>query len=72
MMEQVRLCTVCPTENWLATSMNHTQGWMIALNMLLSCFREKMPGEDRDTVLTLPQRFRLNYFPSSFQEPEFL
>ena len=27
MMEQVRLCAVWPTENWLGSSMNHIQGW---------------------------------------------
>ena len=27
MMEQVRLCAVWPTENWLASSLNHIQGW---------------------------------------------
>ena len=27
-MEQVRLCAVLPTENWLASSMNHIQGRM--------------------------------------------
>ena len=43
MMEQVWLCTVCPMENWHGSSMNHIQGWLNDLNMLLSCFREKMP-----------------------------
>ena len=28
MMEQVRLCAVWPTENWLGNSINHIQGWM--------------------------------------------
>ena len=28
MMEQVRLYTVWPKENWLGSSMNHIQGWM--------------------------------------------
>ena len=28
MMEQIRLCTVWPTENWLGSSMNHIQGWV--------------------------------------------
>ena len=28
-MEQVRLCAVWPTENWLGSSRNHMQGWMI-------------------------------------------
>ena len=28
MREQVRLCAVWPTENWLGSSMNHIQGWM--------------------------------------------
>ena len=28
MMEQVRLCAVWSTENWLGSSMNHIQGWM--------------------------------------------
>ena len=29
MMEQVRLCAVLPTENWLGSSLNHIQGyWM--------------------------------------------
>ena len=27
-MEQVRLCTVWPMDNWLGSSMNHIQGWM--------------------------------------------
>ena len=27
-MEQVRLCAVWPTENWLGSSLNHMQGWM--------------------------------------------
>ena len=27
-MEQVRLCAVLSTENWLDSSMNHMQGWM--------------------------------------------
>ena len=27
MMEQVRLCAVWPTENWLGSSINHIQGW---------------------------------------------
>ena len=27
-MEQVRLCAVWPTENWLASSMNHIQVWV--------------------------------------------
>ena len=44
MMEQVMLCTVRPAENWLGSSMNHIQGWMNDLNMLLSCFRTKMSG----------------------------
>ena len=26
-LEQVRLCAVWPTENWLGYSMNHIQGW---------------------------------------------
>ena len=26
-MEQVRLCAVWPTENWLGSSLNHIQGW---------------------------------------------
>ena len=28
MTEQVRLCAVWPTENWLGFCMNHLQGWM--------------------------------------------
>ena len=28
MKEQVRLCAVWPTENWLGSSMNHIQDWM--------------------------------------------
>ena len=28
MMEQVRLCGVWATENWLGSSMNQIQGWM--------------------------------------------
>ena len=28
MTEQVRLCAVWPTENWLGFCMNHIQGWM--------------------------------------------
>ena len=28
-MEQVRLCAVWPTENWLDSSMNHILGWKI-------------------------------------------
>ena len=28
MMEQARLCSVWPTENWIGSSMNHIQGWM--------------------------------------------
>ena len=27
MMEQVRLCAVCPTQNWRCSSVNHIQGW---------------------------------------------
>ena len=27
MMEQVRLCDVLPTENWLGSSLYHKQGW---------------------------------------------
>ena len=30
MMEQVRLCAVRPTENWIGSSMNHIQGWTTA------------------------------------------
>ena len=41
MMEQVKLCAVWPTENWLSSSMNDIQGWIDCLNMLLSCFRKK-------------------------------
>ena len=26
-MEQVRLCAVWPTENWLGSSLNQIQGW---------------------------------------------
>ena len=29
MMERVRLCAVWPTENWLGSSLNHLQGWII-------------------------------------------
>ena len=28
MMEQVLLCALWPTENWLCSSINHIQGWM--------------------------------------------
>ena len=28
MMEQVRLCAVWPSENWLGSPMNHILGWM--------------------------------------------
>ena len=28
MMEQVRLCVVWPTENWLGSSLNQILGWM--------------------------------------------
>ena len=30
-MEQVRLCAVWPTENWLGSSMNQVQGWKTVL-----------------------------------------
>ena len=43
-MEQVRLCTVWPQENWLGTSRTTQRGWMNDLNMLLSCFGTKMSG----------------------------
>ena len=36
MMKQVRLCTVWPTENWIASSLNHIQGWMTVPKILLS------------------------------------
>ena len=42
MMEQVRLSTVSPTVAW--HFQDHIQGLMNDLNMLLSCFRVKMPG----------------------------
>ena len=29
MMEQVRLCAVWPMENWLGSSLNQIQGWII-------------------------------------------
>ena len=49
MMEQVRLCAVWPTENWLGSSINHIQGWMNDLNMLLTCFRKRMPVSRSDS-----------------------
>ena len=48
-MEQVRLCAVWPTENWLGSSINHIQGWMNDLNMLLTCFRKRMPVSRSDS-----------------------
>ena len=41
MMEQVRLCAVWPTENWLGTSMSNT-GLDDCPNMLLWCFRNRI------------------------------
>ena len=47
-MEQVRPCGELAWH-----FQNHIQGWMNDLNMLLSCFREKIPGRrpeaDNDT-----------------------
>ena len=31
MMEQVRLCAVCPMENWIGSSLNGIQGWSTVL-----------------------------------------
>ena len=45
MLEQVRRCSVWPGENWFGSSLNQIQGWVNDLNMLLSCFREKIPEE---------------------------
>ena len=43
MMEQVRLCAVWAHGELAWHFQNHIQGWMNDLNMILSCFREKMP-----------------------------
>ena len=34
MIEQVRLCAVWTTENWLGSSMNHIQAEKAAVNVL--------------------------------------
>ena len=47
-MEQVRLCAVWPSENWLGSSMNHIQGLMTRLRMLLPCFRKRMSVPEVD------------------------
>ena len=49
MMEQVRLCAVWP----MAFPKPHT-GLMNDLNMLLSCYREKMPGGIADRGAKIP------------------
>ena len=47
MMEQVRICTVCPTENWLGTSKTtYRVGWMIWI-----CYSRAL--ERRCLLLTL-------------------
>ena len=42
MMEQVRLCAVWSTENWLGTSLNQAQGWT-AVREYYSCALEQGP-----------------------------
>ena len=49
MMERVRLCAVWPTENWLGSSMNHIQGWMI----VLECCRHALEKGCLDVVHSL-------------------
>ena len=47
MREQIRLCTVCSMAKMAAWHFqNHIQGVMNDMNMLLSCFRWKMPAMD--------------------------
>ena len=41
MMEQVRLCAIWPTENWLGSSLNRIH----CLRVLLSCCRKRMSDE---------------------------
>ena len=40
MMEQVRLCAVSPTENWLGSSRNHIQGWMTVGGCCMHAFEK--------------------------------
>ena len=66
MMEQVRLCTVWPQENWLGTFKTNIQDWMNDLNMLLSCFRTKMSAL-REVMVTRLTQLKNKYFdPGDF------
>ena len=44
MMEQVRLCAVWPMESWLFHEPH--AGLDDCLNMILSCFRKRMSGQE--------------------------
>ena len=44
MMDQVTLCAVCLTENWLGSSLNQIQGRDNCPIILLSCFRARTSG----------------------------
>ena len=41
-MEQVGLCDVWPTENWLGSTLNHIQGWMTVCICLKYYIRAEM------------------------------
>ena len=53
MMEQVRLCAVCPMENFLGTSMNHIQGWTTVRDSY-SCALEQGPLSQTNVLQTAP------------------
>ena len=47
MTEQVRLCVVLPTENWLGSSMNPIQGWKTVLESYCHDLEKRCLTQDR-------------------------
>ena len=61
MMEQVRLCSVWPTENWLGASLNQIQGWTTVQESYSRALDQGTRRRRRDSFV-LPQSSNV-YFP---------
>ena len=62
-MEQVRLCAVCTTENWLGSSRNNIQGW----KTVWICYCHDLPSEKGD--LLFGRRAPMNQRPGYREKP---